>query len=70
MSVGRSEDELLDGCGKEGWRWGQETERMYCTYMHTSKQTGDEFHMGLVIVRFEVEQRATNDLQNEFRIFF
>jgi len=38
--------------------------------MHTIKQTGGEFHMGLVIVRFEVEQRATNDLQNEFRIFF
>jgi hypothetical protein len=49
MSVGRSEDEIVDGCKKEGWCCGQETERMYCTYMHTSKQTGGEFHMGLVI---------------------
>jgi hypothetical protein len=37
--------------------------------MHTSKQTGGEFHMGLVIVRFEAEQRAMNDLPNEFRMF-
>ena len=69
MSVGRSEDELVVDVG-ERWRWGQEIRRMYCTYMHTIKQMGGEFHMGLVIVRFEVEQRATNDLQNEFRIFF
>jgi hypothetical protein len=55
--------------GEERWRWGQEIRRMYCTHMHTSKQTGGEFHMGLVIVRFEAEQRAMNDLPNEFRMF-
>ncbi len=49
---------------------GRESERMYCTYMHTSKQTGGEFHTGLVIGWVKPAQRAMNDLPNEFQSFF